>query len=345
MRRRRLGLFVLGIVLTIRWVMGGEAEAQRAGLVRIGALTEAWGPTTLIVGLRDGLEELGYREDRDFAIGVRFTQGDPAELPTAARDLVRLGVDLIVAGDTSNAAKAAQMVTDRIPIVFVGGSDPVELGLVKSFARPGGNITGIADIDIELAPKRMELFRDIVPGMKRVLFPYDAANPLAATLLRVHRDAARRLDLTLVERPLRTQEEAQTAIVGTRKPAVDGILSPRLHSLNIPGFILQVGAKATVPTMFHSPFYVERGGLASYGADRHEMGRQAARLVDKILKGAKPADLPVEQPNKFELALNLRTARALGLTIPESVLLRADRVIDDGPRERRSPSSEGGRTH
>ena len=332
MMRRRPVLLALGIVLAIPCLMGSAAEAQRAGPVRIGALTESWGPTTLIVGLRDGLRELGHREDRDFTIGVRFTQGDPAELPAAARDLVRLGVDLIVAGDTSNAAKAAQMATDRIPIIFVGGSDPVELGLVKSFARPGGNITGIADIDNELAPKRMELFREMVPGLKRVLFAYDAANPLAATLLRVHRDAARRLDLALVERPVRTQEEAQAAIVGVRKGAVDGIVSPRLHSLNIPGFILEVGAKATVPTMFHSSFYVERGGLASYGAARHEMGRQAARLIDKILKGAKPADLPVEQPNKFELAVNLKTARALGLTIPESVLLRADRVINDGAR-------------
>jgi putative ABC transport system substrate-binding protein len=139
------------------WLTVVTAEAQRAAPARIGALTESWGPTTLLVGLRDGLQELGYREDRDFSIGVRFTQGDPAELPAAARDLVRLGVDLIVAADTTNAVKAARMATDRIPIVFVGGSDPVGEGLVKSFARPGGNITGVADIDIELVPKRMEL--------------------------------------------------------------------------------------------------------------------------------------------------------------------------------------------
>lgn len=329
MMRRRSILRGLGIGLTLPHLMGRAVEAQRAGPVRIGALTESWGPTTLLVGLRDGLQELGYREERDFTIGVRFTQGDPSELPAAARDLIRLGVDLIVAADTSNAATAAQMATDRVPIIFVGGSDPVEAGLVKSFARPGGNITGIADIDLELAPKRMELFRDIVPGLRRVLFAYDAANPLSGSLVRVHRVAARQLGLTLVERPVRSQEEAQAAIVGVRKGEVHGIVSPRLHSLNIPGFVLE--ARSTVPTMFHSPFYVERGGLASYGADRHEMGRQAARLVDKILKGATPADLPVEQANKFELVLNLKTARGVGLTIPESVLLRAERVIHDGP--------------
>jgi ABC-type uncharacterized transport system substrate-binding protein len=130
---------------------------------------------------------------------------------------------------------------------------------------------------------------------------------------------------------VRSQEEAHGALAGFRKGEADGILSPRLHSLNIPGFILELGAKAT-PTMFHSSFYVERGGLASYGADRHEMGRQAARLVAKILKGAKPADLPVEQANTFELVVNLRTAKALGLTVPESALLQAGRIIHDGPR-------------
>ena len=325
--KRGRGVFGITLGLTLLWLVVGVAKAQPAAPIRIGALTESWGPTTLLVGLRDGLQELGYREERDFTIGVRFTQGDPAALPAAARDLVRLGVDLIVAADTSLAAKAAQLATDRIPIVFIGGSDPVESGLVTSFARPGGNVTGIADIDIEIAPKRVELFRAIVPSLKRLLFVYDAANPLATPLLRVHREAARRLDLTLLERAVRTPDEAQAAIDTARKGAVDGIVSPRLHSLNVPGFVLEAGAKAMIPTMFHSSFYVERGALASYGADRHEMGRQGARLVDKILKGAKPADLPVEQPNKFELAINLKTAKALGLAIPESALLRANRLI------------------
>jgi putative ABC transport system substrate-binding protein len=331
MIRRHLRGLAIGLALAGAGPTIGTADGQGARPVRIGALTESWGPTTLLVGLRDGLQELGYREDQDFSIGVRFTQGNPGELPAAARDLVRLGVDLIVAADTSNAIKAAQTATDRIPIVFVGGSDPVESGVVKSFAHPGGNVTGVADIDVELVPKRMELFREIVPGLRRVLFAYDAANPLAAALMRAHRDAARRLGLVLVERPVRTQEEAQAAFVGSQRSEADGILSPRVHSLNIPGFVLEIGAKAT-PTMFHSSFYVERGGLASYGADRHEMGRQAARLVAKILKGAKPADLPVEQANTFELVVNLKTARALGLTVPESVLLRAGRVIDDVAR-------------
>src|SRR5262249_28505631 len=147
-------------------------------------------------------------------------------------------------------------------------------------------------------------------------------------VLGVHRDAARHLGLTLVERPVRSQEEAKAAVTGIRKGNADGFFSPRLLSLNIPGFILEVGASGTVPTMFYSPFFAERGALASYPADQHELGRGAASLVDKILKGAKPADLPVQQPTKFELVINLKTAKALGLTIPPSLLLRTDRIIE-----------------
>jgi putative ABC transport system substrate-binding protein len=328
MMPQRLLLLALAVFLAVHGLTGGVAEAQRPSPIRIGVLTESWGPTPQIVGFRDGLKELGYREETDFTIGVRFTQGNPAELPAAARELVRLGVDLIVAGEASNAAEAARNATDRIPIVFIGGGDPVGFGLVKSLARPGGNITGIADLDIELVPKRMEIFREMVPGLKRVLFVYDAMSAHAESVLRVHRDAARRLGLTLVERPVRSQEEAKAAITETRKSNADGFFSPRLLSLNIPGFMLEVAARGTVPAMFYSPFFAERGALASYAANQRELGRGAASLVDKILKGAKPADLPVQQPTKFELVINLKTAKALGLTIPPSLLLRTDRIIE-----------------
>jgi putative ABC transport system substrate-binding protein len=321
-------LLVLGIVLTIAGPMARATEAQSPRLVKIGALTESWGPTPAIVGLRDGLQELGYRENRDFVLGVRFTQGNVAELPEAARALVQRGVDLIVASGGDNPAKAAQMATTRIPIVFMGGSDPVETGLVKSFARPGGNITGIADLELELVPKRMEIFRELIQGLKRVLFVYDAANAVALSSLKVHRDAAQRLGLTLVERPVRTEDEARSLISAIRKNEVDGIFSPRSISLNIPGVILDIAPKRAIPTMFHDAIFVEQAGLASYSSNLYELGRQAARLVDKILKGAKPGDVPVEQPTKFELVINLKAAKALGITIPRSILMRADRVIE-----------------
>ncbi len=320
-------LILVGVALTIAAVSAGRVEAPPARLIKIGALTESWGPTPAIIGLRDGLQELGYRENEHFVIGVRFTQGNPEELATAARELVRHGVDIIVTAEGGNTAKAAQMATDRIPIVFMGGSDPVGLGLVRSLAHPGGNITGTADLDIELGPKRMEIFRELIPGLKRILFPYDATNAYAVAQLPTYRDAARRLGLTLVERAVRSEEEAQAALLGLRKGEVDGIFSPRFLSLNIPGFIFDAAQKHKIPTMFHGVFFVERGGLASFSAADGQLGRQAARLVDKILKGAKPADLPVEQPTTFELVINLKTARTLGLTIPQSVLLRADRLI------------------
>jgi len=304
-----------------------RASAQPR-VVKIGALTESWGPTPAIVGLRDGLGELGYREDADYTIGVRFTGGKTSDLPEAARELVRHKIDLIVTTETGAAARAAQEATRQIPIVFIGAGDPVGSGLVRSFARPGANITGIADLDIELAPKRMQIFRELVPDLKRILIAYDAGNPFVVSQVAVHRDAARRLGLTLVERPLRTEDEARAMIASLRRSDADGVLSLKAFSLNISGFLLEIAPQGVIPTMFHIPFFVERGGLASYSASERELGRQAARLVDRILKGTKPADLPVEQPTKFELAINLKTAKTLGLKIPPSLRLRADRIIE-----------------
>jgi putative ABC transport system substrate-binding protein len=328
MRGRWLRLLALAAGLTTVGLTGPAVGGPPTRLIKIGALTESWGPTPAISGLREGLLELGYRENEHFVIGVRFTQGNPAELGEAARDLVRHGVDIIVTAEGGNTAKAAQAATNRIPIVFMGGSDPVGLGLVQSLARPGGNITGTADLDVALTPKRMEIFRELIPGLKRILLPYDATNAYAVGQLATCRDAAQRLGLTVVERPVRTEEEARIAISAIRRGEVDGIFSPRFLSLNIPGFILATAQKQGIPTMFHGPFFVEHGGLAAYAAADEQLGRQAARLVDKILRGAKPADLPVEQPTKFELVINMKTARTLGLTIPPSVLLRADRVIE-----------------
>jgi putative ABC transport system substrate-binding protein len=304
-------------------------ERQRARPVLIGALSESWGPTPAIIGLRDGLAALGYRENEHFMIGVRFTQGNPAELPVAARQLVERGAGILVTGGGgATEATAAQMATDTLPIVLMTGSDPVGLGLVRSLARPGGNITGVADLDVELAPKRLEIFRELVPDLKRVLFPYDADDRHAISQLNNYRHAARRLRIILVERPVRTQEEARTVLDGVRKGEVDGILSPRFLSLNIPGFIIETGGRRGIPTMLHNSFLLEQGGLASYAANYYEIGRQASRLVDKIIKGEKPADIPVEQPTRFELVINRRTARSLGLTIPPSILLRAERLIE-----------------
>jgi len=325
-----LGLRLLAAAMGLASVAlaGRAVGAPPTRLIKIGALTESWGPTPAILGLREGLQELGYRENEHFVIGVRFTQGNPAELAEAARDLVRHGVDIIVTSEGGNTAKAAQAATNRIPIIFMGGSDPVGIGLVQSLARPGGNITGTADLDVDLGPKRLEIFRELIPGLKRVFLPYDATNAYVVAQLPVYRDAARRLGLTLAERPVRTEEEAQAALGRVRAGEIDGILAPRFLSMNLPGLTLDTAQKLRLPTMFHGHFFVERGALAAYSASDQQLGRQAARLVDKILNGARPADLPIEQPRKFDLVINMKTARELGLTIPPSVLLRADRLID-----------------
>jgi putative tryptophan/tyrosine transport system substrate-binding protein len=191
-------------------------------------LTTSWGPTPWVAGLRDGLKALGYHEDREFEIGIRFTQEEVAPLPVAARQLVQVGVDLLFA-ESDHAARAAQLAITQIPIVFMGVGDAMGTGLIQSLARPGGNLTGVTTLNLELAPKRLELFRELVPGLRRVLFPYDAAEAYAAAKLRAYRDAARQLGVVLVEQPVPTQEEAQVALTQIGKDAVDGILKPR-HS-------------------------------------------------------------------------------------------------------------------
>ena len=319
----------MALAVLLLWsglLLGGAGPAKRTQPVRIGALTDSWGPTPSVVGLRDGLQALGYHEPEQFVIGVRFTQGALGALPAAARQLVQDGVDLIFVSDAS-AALAAQLATQRIPIVFAGMGDPMELGLIESFARPGGNITGVTDLSLELSPKRLEVFRDLLPGLKRVLYLYDPADGLSVKTARGYRDAARRLGIELVEQAVGTQEEAQTIMAQVRKEAVDGILPPASASLNILGFILEATTQRAIPTMFAGAFMVEQGGLASYGPDYHETGRQAARLVDKILKGADPAGIPVEVNQKIEFVINLKVAQALGLTIAPEVLFRADRLI------------------
>ena len=330
--RRLTTVFFCVAVIFLQLVTSGiptraSAADDRGKSIKIGALTDSWGPTPSIVGLRDGLIERGYRQGDQFEIGVRFTQGDVSALSAAAQDLVRDGVDIIyVMG--ANAAKAAQKATPKIPVVFAGAvGDPVQLGLVRSFARPGGNITGVTDLDLDLAPKRLEILREMRPGLKRVFFAYDPSDAYGVETVRGYRKAARRLGIALVERTVRTEAEARD-LMRLRKGDVDGILGASTLSMNIPGLVLEAASQQGIPSIFNDLFWVERlGALASYGPDLYESGRLAARLVDKILNGADPADLPVEANPKIELALNMKTARVLGLAIPPTVLLRANRLV------------------
>jgi putative ABC transport system substrate-binding protein len=314
------------LVMLSGWITRDLSHAKRARPIRIGALTESWGPTPGMVGLRDGLQKLGYREDEDFFLGVRFTQGNLTELPAAARELVQHGVDLLFTVGVT-ATKAVQGATQKIPIVFVNVDDPVAFGLVQSYARPGGNLTGVTDLGLQLGPKRLELFRDMIPGLQRVLFPYDVTDTASVKEFQIYRQAAEHLGIEVVELTLRTQAEAQETLTRSPDETIQAILSPRYLSLNIPGFVLQATSGQEMATMFPQDFYVERGGLASYGPNVYETGRLAARLVDKILKGTKPSEIPVEVNNNIEFVINLKVANELGLTLPPEVLYQADRII------------------
>jgi putative ABC transport system substrate-binding protein len=223
--------------------------------------------------------------------------------------------------------KTAQQATDTHPIVFTGPGNPVGQGFIQSYARPGGNITGVTDLDMELSARRLQLFTEILPGLKRVLFPYNAHNEHQAASAGQYRAAADRLGLVLVERPLHTLEEARDALASVRKADIDGMLAPHDVDLNIPGLVLEATTRQGIPSMFGAAFYLPHGGLASYGPSLYAEGRQAARLVDKIIKGTNPGDIPVEVDNYFELVINLKVAKALGLTIPPLVLYQADQII------------------
>lgn len=323
----RIILFSVAMVIAPHAPQTGSSQAaDRDRPVRIGALTDSWGPTPGVVGLRDGLVELGYVENRDFVIGVRFTQGDIKALPAAARRLIEQGVDILFTSNPS-AAEAARQATREIPIVFANAGDPLGLGFIRDFSRPGGNITGVTDLDLELASKRLELLREIIAGLKRILFLHDPTEPFSVAEAKSYQKAARRIGIALTEKAVRSEDEARSTIAQLQKGDSTGMVAPRSLSLNIPGFIMEATSQKSMPTIFPDIWYVKNGGLVSYSPDFHLSGRKAARLVDKILKGANPGEIPVEVNTQIELVINLKVAKALGLEIPPQVLFRANRLI------------------
>jgi putative tryptophan/tyrosine transport system substrate-binding protein len=280
--------------------------------------------------IRMGLRERGYIEGQNIAIEYRYAEGKLDRYLELAADLVRLKVDLIVAAGGNVMVRAAKDATKTIPVVMVGqGSDPVEAGLVDSLARPGGNVTGVTNLSVDLGGKRLELFKEAVPKVARVAVLYDPAN--LASVLEVKEvlpAAARTLGLTARSWEVRAANGFEKVFAALNKERPDGLYVLRGPLMNanqkrIVGFAL----KSRLPSMYSTREAVDAGGLMYYGADPADSYRRVAYFVDKILKGAKPADLPVEQPKKFELVINLKTAKQIGLTIPPNVLARADRVI------------------
>jgi putative ABC transport system substrate-binding protein len=199
--------------------------------------------------------------------------------------------------------------------------------MIENYVRPGGNLTGIADLALDLGPKRLQVFQEMIPSLRHVLFPYDAVDVLALREAETYRLAAQQLGIELIERPIHTPQEAQDVLTRLEHGEVDGVVAPLCCSLNIPGLVLDIIPPKQIPTMFDSTFWPERGALASYGQNYYETGKQSARLVDKILKEQKPADIPVEVNSKIEFVINLKAAKAMGLTLAPEVLFQADRII------------------
>lgn len=313
------------VVVLALWlgILSHAADAQHARRpYRIGVLNEAWAsnhPT--VEGLKAGLRELGFAEGREVAFDIRFTEGNPEATPVAAAALVAAGVDLIF---TSNEAAtlAAKRATEAIPIVFTLVGDPVAAGIVTRLAQPGGNLTGISSLTTELVPKRLEALKTLIPTVRRVWAVYHADDPTSIAAGRRAEDAARRLRVELVARPVRTPEELEQVFQDIRPG--DALLPPDIATMDIPAAILEVSLSSRIPAVFPAALWVGHGGLVSYGSDYHAQGVQAARLVAKILQGARPRDLPVEGADKIDLAVNVKTAGLLGITVPRKVLLRAD---------------------
>jgi putative tryptophan/tyrosine transport system substrate-binding protein len=330
MKKARLSSVLIAVLMLAVAVI---VEAQQAKKVpRIGYLsnTDRAGESSRAEAIRLGLRELGYIEGQNIAIEYRYSEGKRDRAPELAAELVRLKVDIIVVAGGETWIRAAKNATKTIPIVMVGlGIDPVKAGLVKSLARPGGNVTGLTALGRELGGKRLELFKEAVPKISRVAVLYDPGNP--SNVLEVKEDlpiAAGALKLTIQPWEIRDADGFDRVFVALNKQRPDGLVVTggtvmRPNRKRIAGFAL----KSRLPSVSSSEEFVDAGGLMSYAADDADNYRRVAIYVDKILKGAKPADLPVEQPTKFELVINLKTAKQIELTIPQRVLGRADRVI------------------
>jgi ABC-type uncharacterized transport system substrate-binding protein len=318
-----LSILLVAVLLAVAVI----AEAQQPRKVPvIGYLTLASASSNLPrrEAFREGLRNLGYVEGQNIIIEYRYAESRAERLHELAADLVGLKVDIIVAGGTQ-VNFAAKKATGTIPIVMANADDPVGSGLVESLARPGNNVTGLSTMSVELGGKRLELFREAFPKVRRLaVLWYTVSNPA----FRETQAAAQNLGFRILSLEVRGPEDFDSAFALVTKDRSDGLfpVTSAFMSANRKR-IVEFATRNRLPALYSNEEYVEDGGLISYAANVHEMHRRAATYVDKILKGARPAELPVEQPTKFELVINLKTAKQIGLTIPPNVLARADRVI------------------
>ena len=322
MSKRVFSLALAAVLLALSFPVDAQ---QPTKIARIGYLTVA-GPTPSQV-LLQGLRDLGYVDGQNIAIEYRSAGGKPDRLPDLAAELVRLKVDIIVA-DGTNPSLYAKKATSTIPIVMMSSTDPVGNGLVASLARPGGNVTGLTSLSGELGGKLLELLKESVPRVSRVAF-VGSGGPTNELFWKETEPAARALGIKVIHQVVQGPGDFDNAFDAITKQRVNGLLS-RLG----PNFVsaqhkrlIEFAAKRRLPAISPDRDWVDSGGLIFYGADQNVRQRRVATYIDKILKSAKPADLPVEAPTKFELVINLKTAKQIGLTIPPNVLARADKVI------------------
>jgi len=322
-----VGFFAIFVSLA---ACGEMAEAQQSKKVpRIGYLSSssAERDKSLLAAFQERLRELGHLEGKNIVIEYRYAAGQFDQLPELARELVRLRVDmLVVAG--APAAHAAKNATSVIPIVMTNAADPVGTGLVASLARPGGNITGLSDFNVGVITKRLELIKEVVPSASRVAVLLNPTNPTNPLQLKEIQAAAPGLGVTPLPLEAKGPDDIERAFttIGKERPGALIIIGDPMFGSHRRR-LAELAAKSRLPAIYTTRQMVEAGGLMAYGTNFEDLYRRAALYVDKILKGTKPADLPVEQPMKFELVINLKTAKQIGLTIPQSVLYRADKVI------------------
>jgi putative ABC transport system substrate-binding protein len=329
MNNRRKLVIALGAGVLIE-SLASFAQQRPAKIRRIGLLSpfspsdaEPWHRA-----FRQGLRDLGWVEGKDISIEYRYVEGRGDRLPDLAADLVRLNVDIIVTSVSPDAV-AAKNATRTIPIVMAAPGDPVALGLAESLARPGGNITGLSQISPELAGKRLELLKEIVPKLSLVAVLWNPQSKISEISWKEIQPPARALGLQLHSMEARSStdfdkafEDATRAHAGAVAVMPDPLFGGNLKR------IADLATKNRLPSTYHMREFADSGGLVAYGPDRSDMFRRAAAYVDKILKGAKPGDLPIEQPTKFELVVNMKTAKALGIKVPQSILVRANGVIE-----------------
>jgi putative ABC transport system substrate-binding protein len=326
MSKKIIGLAICSLLFAPCFLANAQQPKKVARIGYLSVLSPS-SDSTRIEAFRRGLRELGYAEGQNLAIEPRYAEGKLDRLPDLATELVRSNVDVIVVGG-STATRAAKNATKLIPIVMAHGSDPVALGYVASLARPRRNITGLTHLAPELGGKRLELLKDIIPRLSRVAVLTDPGTGGHGPQMKELEVAAPALGLQLQPVEVRSPTELESAfaaMIGGRAGAFIGLQQPTLDRLR--DRIVELAAKNRLPGMYPNDEYVESGGLMSYAADIGALFRRAATYVDKILKGSKPAELPVEQPTKFELVINLKAAKQIGLTIPPNVLARADKVI------------------